>query len=255
MKKLKNLILLVSILFISCTKAVSADSISFKGDKEFSSSEFSVIIEINTTDKVAGIQFPLEYDESKVVIEPTLKGDEANPNCKSKPLQNIYFLTVPSGSKGNILLDGYQTKTGTFDAIELVVQATDNFKIGESTTITLKDGIFANLSGKDWTVKGASFTVKRVEQTSSDPGTGSGGNGSGGTGSDPGLPNDPNTGGGSGGTGEPNTGGGNNSNQNGNNITNPDTGISVPITILIIAVGASIGIYIKNKYSKKLFKL
>lgn len=228
MKKIKGLILL-GILLVAGVKIVNADSVTLKGDKEIYES-FYITLEVTTESKVAGLQMPLVWDDKKVKIVSTFDDSQ---KANHEALQG-YYLTVPSQSGKPLLLDNAQAIGNTFEAAKIYVTPLDDFKVGEETTISLQDGVFADLNAKEWSVKGTSITVKRVAKPENTP-------------SGEGSENDnKNT---------PSNGGSGNDNKKQEETPNPETGISIPVTIITVAIGAIGFIIIKNKFSKKLYKI
>lgn len=228
MKKIKGLMLL-GILLVAGVKIVNADSVTLKGDKEIYES-FYITLEVTTESKVAGLQMPLVWDDKKVKIVSTFDDSQ---KANHEALQG-YYLTVPSQSGKPLLLDNAQAIGNTFEAAKIYVTPLDGFKVGEETTISLQDGVFADLNAKEWSVKGTSITIKRVAKPENTP-------------SDEGSENDnKNT---------PSNGGSGNDNKKQEETPNPDTGISIPVAIITVAIGAIGFIIIKNKFSKKLYKI
>lgn len=158
MNKLKKIIFLVIVLFIASINYANADSIKLKGDSEIKGEEFTLVLEISSAKDVAGAQIPITWDDSKLEIVSSF---DKNVDAKHKSL-SIYNFTFPAKSGATMLLDAAKTKTGTIDVAEIYITAKEDFKEGETTTITLGESTFAGLSNNSWKVSGSAFKIKKV---------------------------------------------------------------------------------------------
>ena len=149
MKKLLFVITIVIACFSFCI--VKADTISFSGDTEFSGNSFSINVNVNATNKLEAAVFPITYDKNKITIDSNLSDG-----------QNGFTMEIAK----NIVFDE-NSKTGNFTIGKIVFNATDNFKVGESTTITLGNGKFSD-DTNETSVKGTSITVKRIQSSNED---------------------------------------------------------------------------------------
>lgn len=147
MKKLLFVITTIIACFSFCI--VKADTISFSGDTEFSGNSFSINVNVNATNKLEAAVFPITYDKNKITIDSNLSDG-----------QNGFTMEIAK----NIVFDE-NSKTGNFTIGKIVFNATDNFKVGESTTITLGNGKFSDDTNETF-VKGTSITVKRIQTSS-----------------------------------------------------------------------------------------
>lgn len=148
---MKKILFMFSI-FVVCLSfnKVEADTITLSGDTEFTSETFTINVNVSSAKTIEAALFPLNYDSNKITLDKTLSIG-----------QNGFKMSVDK----NIVFDE-NSKTGNFVIGKIVFKATDNFKIGDSTTITLGDGKFSD-DTNETTVKGTSITIKRIAESSS----------------------------------------------------------------------------------------
>ena len=180
MKKCVKLLLLSIISFLGIINIVSADSIIFGGDKEFTGSEFIIDVLVNSDEtkdsniKVSLVRmFDVKIDDSY--------------SLKNHPAKIKNISVIKRGDYTNVEYDKHllvyvgdfaKEKAHPGKVVSLYFEVSDEFKVGDELKISFSDGEIissdqsdGSKTGTSSTVNGSEFIIKKVEEEITQPPT------------------------------------------------------------------------------------